>query len=80
LETARKKEIEKIIGLMQCPKDFKCYRSGFKALCKAKDVGMDAYLRCLEEKPHNCLFLLPIPRTHYCECPLRVFIAKKLKK
>jgi len=80
VETDHRKEIEKIIGQMQCSKDFQCYKSGFEVLCKAKDVGMNSFLQCLEEDPHDCLFLLPIPRTHYCECPIRVYIAKELKK
>jgi hypothetical protein len=80
METHHKKEIEKIIGQMQCPKDFQCYKSGFEVLCKARDVRLYSYVQFLEEDPRDCLFLLPIPHTKYCECPLRVYIAKELKK
>ena len=73
-------EIEEIIGQMQCSKDFECYKSGFENLCKAEDVGMVSNLRCLEEDHRNCLFLLTTPHTNYCHCPLRVYIAKVLKK
>ncbi len=73
-------DIEEIIAQFKCPKDFQCYKSGFENLCKAEDVGMVSYLHCLEEDPRNCLFLLPIADTNYCKCPLRGYIAKRLKK
>ena len=36
MEQDYKKEIEKIIGEMTCPKDFRCYKSKFKSICKAE--------------------------------------------
>jgi hypothetical protein len=33
------KEIEKIIDELKCPKDFICYKSGFRNLCKVEDIG-----------------------------------------
>jgi hypothetical protein len=80
MEKDHQKEIEEIISQLQCSKDFECYTSGFETLCKAEDVGMVENLRCLEEDPRNCLFLLTTPHTNYCHCPLRVYIAKELKK
>lgn len=41
MEQDYKKEIEEIIGQIQCPKDFKCYKSGFQVLCKARDMGIE---------------------------------------
>ena len=41
MEQNQKQEIEKIIGGIKCPKDFKCYKSGFENLCKAKDIGIE---------------------------------------
>lgn len=74
------KEIEKIIGGMQCPKDFKCCKPGVDVLCKAKNVGMESVLLvCLEENPPQCKFV-NIERGYICECPLRIYIAKKLEK
>ena len=80
METAHKKEIEKIIGQMKCAKDFQCYKSGLKALCKAKDIGITSYLQCLEENAFGCQFSVRFGDKYYCECPLRVYIAKELKK
>ena len=74
-----KKEITEIIGDLKCPKDFECHRSGFNNMCKAMDIGMETYAECMEEDP-DCLFSTKIGSFHYCKCPLRVHIAKELKK
>ena len=74
------KEIAEIVGDFQCPKNFRCYRSGFENLCKAKVAGTEAQLLiCLEKHPKKCRFL-NLAGGYVCECPLRVYIAKKLKK
>jgi hypothetical protein len=75
-----KKELEKIIDDLQCPKDFKCYKSGFENLCKATDIGLESYLRCLEEDSYACKFSLSFGNAYLCQCPLRVYISKKLKE
>ena len=77
MEESTKRKLEEIIGQMKCPKDFVCYKSGFKTLCKAEDVGMQSYLKCLEENPSDCIFSLGYAESHYCTCPLRCYIAKK---
>jgi hypothetical protein len=76
-----KKQIEEIIGEIQCPFDFECFRSGFDTdtMCKVKDIGMERYLDCFEHKP-LCPFSLSAGPHHYCSCPLRVYICKKLGK
>jgi len=80
MQEDRKKEIEEIIGEMKCPKDFKCYKERFEDLCKAKDIGLRSFLECLEENPYECSFSVSFGRSYFCQCPLRVYIAKKLKK
>jgi hypothetical protein len=80
MEEDYRKKIEKIIGQMQCPKDFKCCNSGFETVCKAKDVGLESHLECLEKHPFDCQFSVRFGGLYYCDCPLRVYIAKKLKK
>jgi len=74
-----KKEIEKIIDGLQCPKDFKCYKSGFELVCSAKDIGIASFLECLERKTKECKFSFPFGHTYICECPLRIYLAKKMK-
>lgn len=75
-----KKEIEKIIGGMKCPRDFKCYKSGFKDLGKAKDIGVEGYVECLEDNSAACVFSVPFGHTFLCKCPLRIYIAKELER
>jgi hypothetical protein len=73
-------KIEAIIGKMSCPKMFKCADSGFEKLCKARDFGVESYLDCLDEKSSECPFALPFGEGYLCQCPLRVFLAKKHNK
>jgi hypothetical protein len=80
MEPDHAKEIEQIIAGLDCPKDFVCYRSGFTTLCKAEDIGYEPYLQCLEKSPEDCAFSLSYANLHHCDCPLRFYIVKKLKK
>ena len=64
---------------MECPKGFKCAKSGFDKLCRAKDIGLENYLECLEENPDDCPFALSFGYSYMCDCPLRVYLEKKLK-
>jgi hypothetical protein len=80
MEQAHKKQIEEIIGQFECPKGFICYKSGLEALCKAKDIGIESLLLCLEEDPRKCNFSLDLGSRYICECPLRIYIAQKVKK
>jgi len=80
MEQDDKKQIEQIISQMECPKDFKCHKSGFESLCKAKDIGIEGVVECLEENPKKCKFSVAFGYSYFCRCPLRVYIAKKLKR
>ena len=80
MDEKTKKELKQIIGEMECPKGLRCYQSGLEVLCKAKDIGLDEYLECMEVNPQECLFSVSFGYSHLCQCPLRVYIAKKLKK
>ena len=75
-----KKKIEEIIDGLKCPKEFRCAQSGFERLCQARDIGMKNYLDCLEEKPATCKFALSFGDGHFCRCPLRVYLAKALRR
>ena len=73
------KEVSEIVGDLQCSKDFKCYTSGFKDLCKARVGGVEPpLLICCEKDQKRCKFL-NVLGGFVCECPLRVYIAKNLK-
>ena len=75
-----KEEIGKIIDRIKCTKDFECYKSGFKNLGKARDIGVEGYAECLEDNPAACAFSVPFGYGFLCKCPLRIYIAKKLKQ
>lgn len=75
-----RKKIEEIMAGIQCPKNFKCSEGGAEPLCKATDVGLENYLNCLEKNPANCPFALSYGSRFFCQCPLRVYLAKKLNR
>jgi hypothetical protein len=74
------KEIEEIMGVMKCSKDFKWCKLGVDVLCKAKDIGAESFLLCLEKNLRKCNFSLPRLRGYICECPIRIYLARKLEK
>ena len=80
VDEAQRKKVEEIIGGMSCPKDFQCAASGFEILCKAKDWGLEGHLECLEPDSRGCLFAVPFGHDHFCNCPVRVYLAKNLNK
>ena len=52
--------IKKVMNEVKCSKNFICYTSGFKTLCKAQNIGDSSFLGCLverlEDDPQNCQF------------------------
>ena len=74
-----RKKIEEIMDGMRCPKGFACAENGFENLCRAEDIGLDKCLQCLEGNPRACPFAMPYGSAHYCQCPLRVYLAQKLQ-
>jgi hypothetical protein len=64
MEEDQRKEIEELIGQMKCPKDFECIDSGFTVLCHPRDIELELFLECWQEKPVGCQFLLPLGYTH----------------
>ena len=74
------KNIDAIMGGMYCSKNFKCAESGFKRLCKAKHIGLERFLECLESDPADCSFVMRVGDQNFCDCPLRVYLERKLNK
>jgi hypothetical protein len=75
-----RKKIDEVMAGMQCPRSFKCAETGFERLCKAKDIGLETYLECLEEDPPSCSFAFFFGYRHVCGCPLRLYLSKRLGK
>lgn len=78
VETNR--QIEEIIAQIKCEKDFQCCKSGFKEFCKVKDIGMPNAVQCLSRPSGDCEYSFAFGDGYFCRCPLRVYIAKNLKK
>lgn len=74
----QKAEIEKIMASMDCPGNFKCFKSDFQNMCKAEYNGLGDFANCLEKRGTLCKFRLPFGFAIFCTCPLRVYIAKEL--
>jgi hypothetical protein len=72
-------KIEEIIGEIKCPYAFRCCKSEFQDVCNARDIGIESFLECLD-KEKDCKFAFSFGQGHLCKCPLRVYIAKELKK
>ena len=70
--------IEKIISEMKCRIDFRCYKSHFEDICKAKNVGMEEFLECHDETPTHCQYSLSYGDVYFCHCPLRNYLAREI--
>lgn len=75
-----KRQMEKIISGIKCQKDFECYKSEFENLTKVRNLKAQDLIECLGENSQSCDFALPFGEGYFCKCPLRAYIAKKLKK
>ena len=80
MKEEERKEIEKIVSGMQCSKNFECAENDFEHLCKARDFVLEEYLECVEDNPSLCQFSVHLGYRHFCKCPLRVYLTKRLKK
>jgi hypothetical protein len=74
------RQIQEIMRQVECKRDFQCYMSGFKDLCKIEDIGIPDSVRCLSKAPENCKYSFAFGDSYFCKCPLRIYIAKNFKK
>jgi hypothetical protein len=44
------------------------------------DIVLRDYLECLEDSESRCQFSVPLGYRHFCKCPVRVYLTKKLNK
>jgi hypothetical protein len=80
MDKALQKEIEIIMEVLECPKDFACYKAGFKRLCRAEEIGLQSFLQCLEGNPPDCKFSFLYGSLYFCRCPIRKRIINNLNK
>jgi len=58
----------------------KRYKPGVGFICKAKDIGLDIFVQCLEKDSRRCPFSVRYSRSYFCKSPARVHAAKELEK
>ncbi|MEE9402606.1 MAG: hypothetical protein V3V47_05335 [Desulfobacteria bacterium] len=80
MEQAFIRQIEEAMPGLKLLQDCKAYKPGFGFICKAKDVGLDSYVECLEKDSCRCPFSVSYAHAYYCICPARIYIAKELEK
>lgn len=74
------RQVEKIISVTECPKDFVCYKSEFENLAKVRIIGDAKLVECLEKSPQTCEFGFSFEHGSFCKCPLRRYIAENFHK
>ncbi|RKY13164.1 MAG: hypothetical protein DRP52_03460 [Planctomycetota bacterium] len=72
-------EIEQIITTFKCSLDYRCYALKFEELCGAIIFGDGEMIECIDKNAANCQFSAPFGEGYFCDCPLRAYVAKKLK-
>ena len=72
--------IEGQMKKQRCEKDFSCYKSGLKDLCKARVIRKGKIVQCLEPKKKPCEYRIFTLFKRLCQCPIRIHIAKKHDK
>lgn len=72
--------IEQIMGTFECPLNYKCYHSNFEAMCDAVIFGEGELVECLNKDASKCEFTRPFGDGYFCNCPLRIYVARTFKK
>lgn len=80
MEHAHMQEAERLINGLKLAEDCKGYIPGFGVSCKARDIGLKSYVKCLEKDSCRCPFSVSYAHSHYCTCSVRIHMTKKLKK
>lgn len=80
IKDVRDKKIEEILDGLKCQKNFSCYNSEEDGVCKAEDIGLESFLVCLEDNSKDCKFIVEFGGVRFCQCPLRLYLAKKKVK
>jgi hypothetical protein len=72
-----KRAVDEMKANVQCGKDFQCLENDFENLCKARDMGLEGYVECIDDEGLGCHFSLPFGNSFFCSCPIRVYLIKK---
>ena len=74
MEQAHIDRIEELVEY--CPEGCKCHKRTFADLCKARDIGLDTFVECMEDSPSECTESISYGDISFCSCPPRVYIVK----
>ena len=77
LTEVQQKHIEELLLDSLCSRECECYQSGFKDLCKAKDIGMEDFLECAEEDANMRPSSFSFGYRFFCKCPIRIYISRE---
>ena len=79
LEKRHEQQLREMMDHVQCPLGFRCAESGFKDLCRAKDIfGSGKRLVCLEDPGASCGFQMRHGHGNICSCPVRFYVYMEL--
>ena len=73
-------EIEEIADRIDCPFDFRCYKSGLEDLCGSPMIDSGKLVGCRHEDAEACPFSVSFGSDLLCACPLRLYIATNYGK
>jgi len=77
MEPSLDSRLKKLKDNTHCTKNFRCFESGFKEICNAEDIILSAFVACKDLNPAFCKFSLFLGTSYYCNCPVRIFLAKE---
>jgi hypothetical protein len=78
MEPEHKRRIKEIMAETKCDNDFKCHKSEFEKLCKARAIGNDSVIECSRENTGVCKFRASLGHSWFCTCPVRVYLGVKM--
>ena len=78
IDREQESRIKALMAKTDCSKDFKCYKSGFKDLCKVEHLSSANMFLCLDKEGWVCEFALFSGDRCFCRCQVRKEIASEL--
>ncbi len=69
-------EIAETIPAAKLFTESKRFRPGVGFTCKAKDIGLEAFVQCLEQDAFRCPFSVRYSSSYFCRSSARVYAAK----
>ena len=78
MDEEKLKQIKFVLEKSTCPSDCKCYNIKPDQICKARTMGVNNLLECLEDEPDDCTFSITFGGSYFCKCQTRIDLAKLL--